>query len=622
MSKPSIGALLAASGHTVYTKALIQQSKDALYNHIGANLDNRDWDAIMADDNPLQAALDALVVMYQDPGYRLDNADHLTDKGYSSAQAEWTYRIMHDRLDTASPYNPHWADGTWMEELSRMEDNEVFVRAKPRDNSPSGPTIGSNPDTSNLSYDVDGDGFDDTLANVSIALEGRIKGLTEIDNFDPRTSTISVPDTFNSYGNDEVDNNQFEAFTGIYDGTTFIVTGLGNGPVSGSTHTMILYDNDSTNQADFVEGFVIEGVYAESQWSVSGDAGSKVMSYEPLPDNTNTMKPSALYGEETSDTLVGNQKSDLLSGGKGADSLTGGVGADTFSFTSGDSNAVAGSGFDYSTGQDTIEDFNSGDGDLIQITGEVGDGFNIANHVMIGTATGGDTVGTDSTDNFAAASYIVDFNASGTLGEGDEIVVNVTSDSNTAAFTDAADAQAATVFNITLADTGSTVTLGQNNDVVRAGDGADQVTGGAGADTFIFNDTDSAQDTSVIAAAGDTGTATITDTNTISNLDDGDTISGEFDIISGFTHGEDKIDLQAVNDGNAGAGDSASVGGLNADQYQIAQGGWSDGEFTVDTTNGTDQIILFNDGANDVAIVLLGVTDAAASDIDFIGDVR
>lgn len=99
MDKPSIADLLLASGHSEFRLPLILQASQALYGDIGANLDERDWAAIMATANPLAAAHEALKEQWQDADYLLRNADHLIRQGYSPVAVEFTYRQMADRLD-------------------------------------------------------------------------------------------------------------------------------------------------------------------------------------------------------------------------------------------------------------------------------------------------------------------------------------------------------------------------------------------------------------------------------------------------------------------------------------------------------------------------------------------
>ena len=87
----------------------------------------------------------------------------------------------------------------------------------------------------------------------------------------------------------------------------------------------------------------------------------------------------------------------------------------------------------------------------------------------------------------------------GDVTDGFDTAMIVTTDGSTAAFADAAAAQAATAFNVTLGDSGNTVVLGANADTIVGGSGddiitglggADSINGGAGNDTFIITDAD------------------------------------------------------------------------------------------------------------------------------------
>ena len=77
---------------------LLADATAALYGNVGANLDNRNWDEIMASDNTIQAANDALAAMYSDPAYREENTANLVKAGYAPAQAYYTYGQMNDRV--------------------------------------------------------------------------------------------------------------------------------------------------------------------------------------------------------------------------------------------------------------------------------------------------------------------------------------------------------------------------------------------------------------------------------------------------------------------------------------------------------------------------------------------
>ncbi|NEP51693.1 MAG: hypothetical protein F6K65_24015 [Moorea sp. SIO3C2] len=78
----------------------------------------------------------------------------------------------------------------------------------------------------------------------------------------------------------------------------------------------------------------------------------------------------SLYGDDGNDSLYGDDGDDSLYGGKGYDTLSGGAGADRFIL--GDVNQ----GYYVAAGLDdyaVIEDFNTAEGDVIQLQGSIGD---------------------------------------------------------------------------------------------------------------------------------------------------------------------------------------------------------------------------------------------------------
>ena len=60
-----------------------------------------------------------------------------------------------------------------------------------------------------------------------------------------------------------------------------------------------------------------------------------------------------LWGGSSNENLDGGSGADLINGGAGDDALTGGSGADIFEFTA-------------TSGNDTITDYNQGDGDVLR----------------------------------------------------------------------------------------------------------------------------------------------------------------------------------------------------------------------------------------------------------------
>lgn len=124
MTKPSIAELLNASGHTTYTSALVTRAMYALYGNVGANLDGRDWVAIMQGKDPLALAEAGLLHMYQDRAYLVNNTQHLEQSGYVAAQAEITYRQMGERLGFT--HNTGWSVGTSYAYLGQLSTGQLI----------------------------------------------------------------------------------------------------------------------------------------------------------------------------------------------------------------------------------------------------------------------------------------------------------------------------------------------------------------------------------------------------------------------------------------------------------------------------------------------------------------
>jgi hypothetical protein len=91
-------------------QALLRRVSNAMYGDIGANLDARNWNTIMASSNPLEAAEKALKDMYSDKAYLAANTDHVMKQGYLPEQADYTYQQMATRV--GSTYTPTWVEGT------------------------------------------------------------------------------------------------------------------------------------------------------------------------------------------------------------------------------------------------------------------------------------------------------------------------------------------------------------------------------------------------------------------------------------------------------------------------------------------------------------------------------
>jgi Ca2+-binding RTX toxin-like protein len=156
------------------------------------------------------------------------------------------------------------------------------------------------------------------------------------------------------------------------------------------------------------------------------------------------------------------------------------------------------------------------------ITGELADGFSSATDVLVGT-------GTESSDasvvadvaDFLTSTYLVA--RDGVITDGFDTAIIVTTDGSTVAFSDAAAAQAATAFDVTVAS-GATVILGANNDTATGTTGNETITGGAGVDTLdggAVNDTfiiGTSHDGTAESYTGGDGVADKLDVNAAANL--------------------------------------------------------------------------------------------------------
>ena len=330
MNKPSIAELLLASGHADFQLPHVLQASQTLYGDIGANLDERDWAAIMAAANPLAAAQNAIENQWQDADYLLRNANHLIGQGYSPTAVEFTYRQMADRLDFT--YDASWSAGTQYAWLGALSDQELAARVAAEA-------------TPRIAFE-----FTDTAANLDVSHAG--------------TLSFSVTGASQSVNAGDVP---------LTPGATLregFVTLTRDSGAAGTTNEYVVVGTNAAMNRDFGNEMPIV-----DRLIILGSANDNVSSGD---------RNDTVYGGDGEDIIYGNQGNDLIRGGSGADFINGGLGDDIIFGDGGNDTIEGGSrGHDRFTGGlgedvfeivndgawiDTITDFVSGT-DRLDITG-------------------------------------------------------------------------------------------------------------------------------------------------------------------------------------------------------------------------------------------------------------
>jgi Ca2+-binding RTX toxin-like protein len=193
-----------------------------------------------------------------------------------------------------------------------------------------------------------------------------------------------------------------------------------------------------------------------------------------------------LIGGSGNDTLYGGDGNDALDGGSGKDTLYGGDSSDLLSGGDGDDRSFGGGGDDVFTGDDGSDLMNGGSG--IDTVSYLTSGNGVTVDLAAGTGQGGDAAG----DSYQSIEDVVGSN------HGDTLAGN------------AAD-------NRLSGGLGADTLTGRGgNDKLYGGLDSDHMNGGAGNDTFIY--------AALFESKG-----------------------SDADVIAGFTVGEDRIDLSAID---------------------------------------------------------------------------
>ena len=387
MTKPSIAELLSACGYFTYTPELVQRAMATLYGNVGANSDTRDWAAILQSPDPLQAAEDALMAMYQSSSYLLANTQHLEQSGYVAAQAEITYRQLAERLGFT--HQPGWSQGTAYDYLGTLTMAQL-VALVPNTPPPPLPTISVTSGTEgftvalnvagtvklSVSGDLGAFAAGSTLLTeqgsieqgyLTLAAGGRTSAATSAyvvlgtggsDTIDTSAAGNRVDYIFGGAGGDTIQggggadvlhggdgDDQFVYLNAdeLFAGNALVDS------IDGGTGTNALVLGDAVEHTGFemtaamswagmsrVSELRVAGGLLDTRFSIAlnddaYEAGLRTVSlsnHDATATPVNVINVSEETGAGNGYTLEGSKFSDFITGGAGNDLITGGLGAD------------------------------------------------------------------------------------------------------------------------------------------------------------------------------------------------------------------------------------------------------------------------------------------------------
>ena len=395
---PSIAELLRASGHMVFEASLVARASATLYGNVGANLDERDWSAIMASADPLASAESALKGQWQDGAWLLRNAQYVTTIGYADYAPEITYRGMSQRL--AYDYSPSWARGSRFEAMSLLSDAGLAALVPP----PADPLP-----TISVSYT-----FTATGASLVLSHGGQLTFSVSGGPLDVTSGTRALAPT--------------GAGGAVLEGLVTLThasgaTGIGTFLLVGSDTALVRNTYTAANPAR--DRVIVLGAGNDTVGAGHGN--------------------DTVFGGDGEDNILGNQGNDLIYGGNGADFIEGGQGADTLDAGAGNDRLWGGStGTDRLTGAGgadqfrfgttnagvTITDFSLAEGDTLAFASGLTPGDTA--FATGGNATG---VGLGAADFDAVATIGAIRSDTGGANAGDKQVYRVTNTQTTAEIT-------------------------------------------------------------------------------------------------------------------------------------------------------------------------------------------
>ena len=509
--KPSIAEFLTAAGHSTFTPALVKEASRLLYGDIGAGLDNRNWEAILAAHDPFAAAYQETVQSFLAASHLLQNAEHLRDKGYSAAQIEWTYRQQYAEQNLS--YSPEWAQGTWMEAVASLPDAQVKGQAQ-------ADHIASQP-APTLSVSAASNGITATLSEagtLQLSESGSLGAFQAGEQLLGEQASVMrghLTLVGERYGKSSASTDAYlvvgtagdDTLTGPANGQDSLLWGgTGKDTLSGGDGDDQLIggagDDQLTGGAGSDKFYVDAGtdhiidLQVNDELFIASGATAHIDNVQDFRNytihNHGTLR---ITGTANSDTIIGTNGADELIGGASADTLYGGGGEDIFVY----------SADDVGEGIDRVGDFLSGTDTLsISLSGSTID----ASVLNKGNGTGGMNWSTYKAGNMyvdhwtgSYTEYLYVFAEDSTGGTQEAFKIDIGDNSGIKS----------SDFSFTLTGTAGDdhLTGGGGSDVLIGGEGADHISLGLDTDTDTVHQADFAsvkstsQSTSGTWATGD-----------------------------------------------------------------------------------------------------------------------
>jgi Ca2+-binding RTX toxin-like protein len=417
--------------------------------------------------------------------------------------------------------------------------------------------------------EMEGQGIDTVVTNQNYVLGNHLENVVLVDTGEYNASGNELANvlTGNSYAND----------LNGYDGNDLLDGGAGDDTLTGGTgkDTMRggqgsdyyyvdnlgdkvienagegIFDSVITTLTSYTLGKNVEqlgfDVGTKSVVGIGNELGNTIFGGGGNDKLDGKAGNDFLDGEGGEDTLTGGDGNDLFDGSIGDDTLDGGAGSDTLNGGSGKDLMIGGAGNDtylVDDDGDTVQEAANGGIDAISTKISLNLGANIENGYA---EIGGLTVGGNALNNRLGGSSGAD-----TLNG--ENGADVLTGENGA----------------------DTLNGGAGDDVIEGGLGADKLDGGAGGDLFRYR---------------------------LENPADINNLGG--DLITGFEHGKDKIDLYD----------------LFVDFDLSVEDVIGDGVLSLEVSNGDTLVKFDKDGGADSFVTLAtlqGVTDVTLADVIYL----